>query len=145
MTLLISYYSQLVETFYPGPIQGIPLTPCRKHLANCFIGKCWASPWNWKEFEEESKNILQVKEIERQIFFQTFPLNWGSNDALWEANVYQSRRSRRKNEDFHFMCNWPNIRLKMEARNYSWENKKDEVLDIFWNKLFQLQFEMFSS
>ena len=86
---------------------------------------------NWKEFEEESKNIHQVKETEKEILLQTFPLNWGSNDTLWEANIYQRWRGRRKNEDFHFLCKWLNIRLQTEARKYSWEKQKDQVLDIF--------------
>lgn len=131
MTLFTSYSSRLIETFYPDAVQSIALTSCRKHVANCFTGKFWASPWNWKEFEEESKNIHQVKETEKEILFQTFPLNWGSNDTLWEANIYQRWRGRRKNEDFHFLCKWLNIRLQMEARNYSWEKQKDQVLDIF--------------
>lgn len=138
MTFLISFTSQLDETFYPGPIQSTPLTFCRKHLIICFMGRCWACPWNWKECEKEDKNILQVKETEREILFQTFPLTWGSNEALWEANIYQSRIGRRKSKNFHFVCNWLNISLKMETRNYSWkpettagENKEDQVSGIF--------------
>lgn len=84
MTLLISSTSQLDKTFYPGTIQSAPLTFCKKKNIQSFVLQGDVGPVHKikKECEKEGKNILPVKEIERETLFQTFQLNWGSNEAL---------------------------------------------------------------